>query len=52
MCHFNIAMGNHRSSPFSVNKDELSIAWEKEGVLAVKATIDKIWKDMEKKCGP
>ena len=28
-----------------------SIAWEKEGVLAVKATIDKIWKDMEKKCG-
>ena len=36
--------------PLSVQKDELSIAGEKEGVLAVKATIDQIWKDMEKKC--
>ena len=36
--------------PLSVNKDELSIAGEKDGVLAVKATIDQIWKDMEKKC--
>merc|ERR1719211_928637 len=36
--------------PLSVMKDELSIAGEKDGVLAVKATIDKIWKDMEKKC--
>merc|ERR1712226_1756360 len=36
--------------PLSVMKDELSIAGEKEGVLAVKATIDQIWKDMEKKC--
>ena len=35
--------------PLSVQKDELSIAGEKEGVLAVKATIDQIWKDMEKK---
>ena len=36
--------------PLSVNKDELSIAGEKEGVLAVKATITQIWKEMEKKC--
>merc|ERR1719431_665107 len=36
--------------PLSVIKDELSIAGEKEGVLAVKAAIDQIWKDMEKKC--
>jgi len=36
--------------PLSVQKDELSIAGEKEGVLAVKATIEQIWKDMEKKC--
>ena len=36
--------------PLSVQKDELSIAGEKEGVMAVKATIDQIWKDMEKKC--
>merc|ERR1711899_414349 len=36
--------------PLSVNKDELSLAGEKDGVLAVKATIDQIWKDMEKKC--
>ena len=36
--------------PLSVNKDELSIAGEKEGVLAVKAAVDQIWKDMEKKC--
>merc|ERR1719233_102247 len=31
-------------------KDELSIAGEKDGVLAVKAAITSIWKDMEKKC--
>merc|ERR1719292_3941 len=36
--------------PLSVNKDELSIAGEKEGVLAVKGAITSIWKDMEKKC--
>jgi len=36
--------------PLSVNKDELSIAGEKEGVLAVKAAVTAIWKDMEKKC--
>jgi len=36
--------------PLSVMKDELSIAGEKEGVLAVKAAISIIWKDMEKKC--
>merc|ERR1711887_483435 len=36
--------------PLSVMKDELSIAGEKEGVLAVKAAITSIWKDMEKKC--
>jgi len=36
--------------PLSVQKDELSIAGEKEGVMAVKATIEQIWKDMEKKC--
>jgi len=36
--------------PLSVMKDELSIAGEKEGVLAAKAAISVIWKDMEKKC--
>jgi len=36
--------------PLSVMKDELSIAGEKDGVLAVKAAIIAIWKDMEKKC--
>merc|ERR1719153_2097789 len=36
--------------PLSVQKDELSIAGEKDGVLAVKAAITSIWKDMEKKC--
>merc|ERR1719507_629230 len=34
--------------PLSVHKDELSITGEKEGVLAVKAAIVVIWKDMEK----
>jgi len=36
--------------PLSVMKDELSIAGEKEGVLACKAAIIAIWKEMEKKC--
>merc|ERR1711970_1353979 len=36
--------------PLSVQKDELSIAGEKDGVMAVKAAISVIWKDMEKKC--
>merc|ERR1719340_451723 len=36
--------------PLSVNKDELSIAGEKEGVIAVKNYIQGVWKDMEKKC--
>jgi len=36
--------------PLSVQKDELSIAGEKEGVMAVKDKIMKIWKEMEKKC--
>merc|ERR1711972_358057 len=36
--------------PLSVMKDELSIAGEKDGVLAVKAAISSIWRDMEKKC--
>ena len=36
--------------PLSVQKDELSIAGEKEGVLAIKEQISKIWKDMERKC--
>lgn len=36
--------------PLSVQKDELSIAGEKEGVLAVKDQILKIWKEMERKC--
>jgi len=36
--------------PLSVLKDELSITGEKEGVLACKDAITKIWKDMEKKC--
>ena len=33
-----------------MQKDELSITGEKDGVLAVKAAILAIWKDMEKKC--
>merc|ERR1711972_230748 len=36
--------------PLSVQKDELSITGEKDGVLAVKAAIVAIWKEMEKKC--
>jgi len=36
--------------PLSVMKDELSIAGEKEGVMACKAAITAIWKEMEKKC--
>jgi len=36
--------------PLSVMKDELSITGEKEGVLACKAAITQIWKEMEKKC--
>ncbi|MCP3663880.1 MAG: hypothetical protein GY696_15540, partial [Gammaproteobacteria bacterium] len=36
--------------PLSVMKDELSIVGEKEGVLAIKDQITKIWKDMERKC--
>lgn len=36
--------------PLSVNKDEMSITGEKEGVLACKAEVMKIWKEMEKKC--
>ena len=36
--------------PLSVQKDELSITGEKDGVLAVKTAIVAIWKDMEKKC--
>merc|ERR1719394_1910694 len=36
--------------PLSVMKDDISIAGEKEGVLAVKATINQIYKEMEKKC--
>jgi len=36
--------------PLSVQKNELSIAGEKEGVMAVKEEILKIWKEMEKKC--
>merc|ERR1711972_1206150 len=35
--------------PLSVQKDELSITGEKDGVLAVKAAIVAIWKEMEKK---
>jgi len=36
--------------PLSVMKDEMSIAGEKEGVLAVKAEIVELWKGLEKKC--
>jgi len=36
--------------PLSVQKDELSIAGEKEGVMAVKDQILSIWKEMERKC--
>jgi transcription antitermination factor NusA-like protein len=36
--------------PLSVQKDELSIAGEKEGVLAVKEHISKQWKELERKC--
>jgi len=36
--------------PLSVQKDELSIAGEKEGVLACKAAILATWKEMEKRC--
>jgi len=36
--------------PLSVMKDELSVAGEKEGVLACKAAILAKWKEMEKKC--
>ena len=36
--------------PLSVQKDELSIAGEKEGVLAVKDHIGKLWKELERKC--
>jgi polyribonucleotide nucleotidyltransferase len=35
--------------PLSVMKDELSLAGETEDVLAVKAEIVKLWKDIEKK---
>ena len=36
--------------PLSVVKDELSIAGEKEGVIAVTAYVNQVWKEMEKKC--
>eukprot|EP00088_Acartia_fossae_P053503 TRINITY_DN609_c0_g1_i4.p1 TRINITY_DN609_c0_g1~~TRINITY_DN609_c0_g1_i4.p1 ORF type:complete len:1249 (+),score=503.07 TRINITY_DN609_c0_g1_i4:195-3941(+) len=36
--------------PLSVMKDELSIVGEKEGVMAVKDQITKIFKEMERKC--
>ncbi|KAJ3649324.1 hypothetical protein Zmor_021075 [Zophobas morio] len=36
--------------PPSVMKDEIFIAGEKEGVLAAKAKIENIYKQMEKKC--
>lgn len=36
--------------PLSVMKDELSIAGEKEGVMACKEAISAIWREMEKKC--
>lgn len=36
--------------PPSSGKDEIVIAGDKDGVLAAKATIEKIYKDMEKKC--
>merc|ERR1739838_1188533 len=54
-CNTNAMLEKHAGvriniPPLSVMKDELSIAGEKEGVLAVKADIIVIWKDMEKKC--
>jgi len=36
--------------PLSVMKDDLSIVGEKEGVLAIKDQVTKIWKEMERKC--
>lgn len=36
--------------PLSVMKDEMSIAGEKEGVMAVKEEIVALWKTLEKKC--
>lgn len=36
--------------PQSVQKDEIIITGEKEGVLAAKARIEAIYKEMEKKC--
>ncbi|XP_035908442.1 vigilin [Anopheles stephensi] len=36
--------------PQSVQKDEIMITGEKEGVLAAKARIEAIYKEMEKKC--
>jgi len=54
-CNLNAMLEKHPGvriniPPLSVVKDELSIAGEKEGVLAVKAAISSIWKDMERKC--
>ncbi|XP_020289119.1 vigilin [Pseudomyrmex gracilis] len=36
--------------PASVQQDEITIAGEKEGVLAAKQKIESIYKDMEKRC--
>ncbi|XP_043519288.1 vigilin [Frieseomelitta varia] len=36
--------------PASVQEDEITIAGEKEGVLAAKQKIEAIYKDMEKRC--
>jgi len=36
--------------PLSVQKDELSIVGEKDGVMAIKDQITTIWKEMERKC--
>ncbi|KAG5317065.1 VIGLN protein, partial [Acromyrmex heyeri] len=36
--------------PASVQQDEITIAGEKEGVLAAKQKIDNIYKDMAKRC--
>ena len=36
--------------PLSVMKDDNSIVGEKEGVLAMKDQVTKIWKEMERKC--
>ncbi|XP_018054644.1 PREDICTED: vigilin [Atta colombica] len=36
--------------PASVQQDEITIAGEKEGVLAAKQKIDSIYKDMAKRC--